>query len=62
MAVDREPLHEGQIDDDAVKRYFDGAEGTSAAAMSVMSHEHDLPPSAVAYRVFKELRTIVQLG
>ena len=58
MASDREPSHEEQIDDDAVKRYFDGAEGTSAAAMSVMSHEHNLPQSSVGYRLSRELGII----
>jgi len=56
--VDPEAVHEGQIDDAVVKRYFDGAEGTSAAAMSVMSHEHNLPASSVGYRLNKELRII----
>ncbi|MCH8988071.1 MAG: class I SAM-dependent methyltransferase [Chloroflexi bacterium] len=58
MALEREPSSEKQIDDDAVKRYFDGAGGTAPAAMSVMSHEHNLPSSAVEYRLSKELGTI----
>ncbi len=58
MALEREPSSEKQIDDDAVKRYFDGAGGTVPAAMSMMSHEHNLPSSAVGYRLSKELGTI----
>lgn len=58
MAGNPEPSHEGQIDDAVVKRYFDGANGTSAAAMSVMSHEHNLPARAIGYRLSKELRII----
>ena len=62
MTVEREPSSGNQIDDVVVKRYFDGAGGTSAAAMSVMSHEHNLPPSSVGYRLIREMDTIVQLG
>lgn len=58
MAADRESSHENQIDDDVVERYFDGASRTAAATMSMMAHEHNLPSSAVAYRLSKELRTI----
>ena len=58
MTVEREPSSEKQIDDDVVRRYFDGAGGTSPAAMSVMSHEHNLPPSSVGYRLSKELGII----
>ncbi len=58
MALEREPSSEKQIDDDAVKRYFDGAGGTAPAAMSMMSHEHNLPSSALEYRLSKELGTI----
>ena len=58
MTVERGPSPGNQIDDAVVKRYFDGAEGTSAAAMSVMSHEHNLPARAVGYRLGRELRTI----
>ena len=57
MIAEREPSSEKQIDDD-VKRYFDGAGGTSAAAMSVMSHEHNPPPNAVEERLGKELGII----
>lgn len=58
MAVEREPPHEEQIDDDVVERYFDGASGTAPAAMSMMAHEHNLPSGAVAYRLSRELRII----
>ncbi len=47
-----------QIDDAAVARYFDGESGTPAAAMSMMVHGYNLPSSAVAYRLSKELKTV----
>ena len=59
MAIDPEPDHERQIDDAAVERYFDGAGGTTApAAMSMMTHEHNLPSDSIRYRLSQELRTI----
>ena len=53
-----EPIGEDQIEDGAVERYFDGGSGTDAATMSMMAHEHDIPSSAVAYRLTRELKTI----
>ena len=58
MIMGHNPFNEDQIDDAAVERYFDGAGGTTPAAMSVMAHEHNLPSSAIAYRLKKELRII----
>jgi len=54
------PYHatEKQIDDAAVKRYFDGARGGTAASVSMMAHEHNLPASAARYRLHKEIGTI----
>jgi SAM-dependent methyltransferase len=49
---------EQQIDDAAVKRYFDSARGGTAATVSMMTHEHNLPASAARYRLHKEIRTI----
>ena len=49
---------EPQIDDDAVKRYFDGADDAAPAALSMMAHEHNLPVSATQYRLNKELRIL----
>jgi len=49
---------ESQIDDGAVKRYFDSARGDTAATVSMMAHEHNLPASAARYRLQKEIRTI----
>lgn len=46
-----------RIDDETVRRYWDGVH-SNAAAMSMMTHEHNLPPSAAAYRLRTELRTI----
>jgi SAM-dependent methyltransferase len=58
-----QPIHsndsaEKQIDDAAVKRYFDGARGGTAATVSMMTHEHNLPTSATRYRLHKEITTI----
>ncbi len=46
------------IDDKAVKRYFDNTNGGSAASVSMMAHEHNLPIDASNYRLKKELGTI----
>ena len=47
-----------QIDDAVVEHYFDGAGGTTAASMSMMAHEHNLPLNAMAQRLAKEQKTI----
>ena len=49
---------EQQIDDAAVKRYFDSARGSTASTVSMMAHEHNLPAGAARYRLHKEIRTI----
>jgi trans-aconitate methyltransferase len=49
---------ENQIDDAAVKRYFDNEKGSTAATVSMMAHEHNLPASAARYRLHKEIRAI----
>ncbi len=49
---------EKEINNAAVKRYFDNAKGGTAATVSMMSHEHNLPDSAARYRLHKEIRTI----
>ena len=49
---------EQQIDDAAVHRYFNGAGGITAAALSMMAHEHNLPASAARYRLSREILTI----
>ena len=49
---------EQQIDDAIVQRYFEGAGGGSAATVSMMAHEHNLPASAARYRLHKEMQTI----
>jgi len=49
---------EQQIDDATVKRYFDGAGGGTAATISMMAHEHNLPACAARYRRHKEISTI----
>jgi len=57
-----EPAPLQQIDDAVVESYFGGtggADGTAGAtAMSMMAHGHNLPSSALAYRLRKELTTI----
>jgi SAM-dependent methyltransferase len=47
-----------QIDDSVVESYFDGAGGKTAAAMSMVAHEHNLPLNAVAHRLANEQRNI----
>lgn len=47
-----------QIDDAAVKKYFDNAKGGTAATVSMMTHEFNLPASAAGYRLQKEIETI----
>ncbi len=47
-----------QIDDAAVQRYFDNAKGGTAATVSMMTHEFNLPASAARYRLQKEVETI----
>ena len=49
---------EAQIDDAAVKKYFDNATGGTAATVSMMTHEFNLPASAARYRLQKEMETI----
>ncbi len=49
---------EQQIDDATVQRYFNGLGSSTAAALSMMAHEHSLPDSAARYRLSKEIRTI----
>ena len=49
---------EQQIDDAAIKRYFDNAKGGTASTVSMMAHEHNLPACAAVYRLNKEIRTI----
>jgi SAM-dependent methyltransferase len=49
---------EAQIDDAAVKKYFDNATGGTAATVSMMTHEFNLPASAARYRLQKEIGTI----
>jgi len=62
MADDQPMNHhdsaEQQIDDAAVKLYFDSARGGTATTVSMMAHEHNLPASAARYRLHKEMRTI----
>ena len=57
-----EPASPQQIDDAVVESYFGGTGGAGgiadAAAMSMMAHEHNLPSSALGYRLRKELATI----
>ena len=61
--ADHQPMNqhnstEPQIDDEAVKRYFDNTTGGTATAVSMMTHEFNLPVSAVRYRLNKEIGTI----
>ena len=56
--MNRHETPEQKIDDATVKRYFDGAGGGTAATVSMMAHEHNLPSNAARYRRHKEMRTI----
>ncbi len=47
-----------QINDAAVKSYFDNAKGGTAATISMMTHEFNLPASSGKYRLKKEVKTI----
>ncbi len=59
MAPDLEQPAGTQIDDEAVRRYFEDPSGTAdPAAMSMMTHEFDLPSKAVEYRLAREVGTI----
>ena len=62
MMTKPEPADPQQIDDSVVESYFGGTGGLDntdgAAAMSMMAHGHNLPLSALAYRLRKELSTI----
>ncbi len=44
-----------QVDNATIKRYFENPKGT-LATVSMMAHEHNLPASATAYRLHKEIR------
>lgn len=50
--------NEQQIDDATVHRYFNDARGSTAATISMMAHEHNLPTNAARYRLSKEIRII----
>ena len=53
------PSAEDQIDDAAVKRYFNATtEGGTAASISMMAHEHNLPLRAAQFRRRKEIEMI----
>jgi len=49
---------EGTIEAEAVRRYFNKPSRGSAAAVSMMAHEHNLPIDAARYRQRKEVQTI----
>ena len=57
-SVNHHDSTEQQIDDAAVKRYFDDTRGGTASSVSMMAHEHNLPACAAEYRLHKEIRTI----
>ncbi len=58
MPMNHHTSNEQQIDDATVQRYFNGLGSSTAAAISMMAHEHSLPDSAARYRLSKEIRTI----
>jgi len=58
MAKTQHDSTEKQIDDAAVKRYFDNTKDGKADSVSMMAHEHNLPANSVRYRLNKEKRSI----
>lgn len=56
--MDQHNARDAQIDDDAVKHYFDGAKDGTAASVSMMTHDYKFPVSAATYRLSKEVKTI----
>ena len=55
--MNEEPAHTPRLDDSTVQRFWDGS-GSNAAAMSMMAHEHNLPPRSAAYRLQSEINTL----
>ncbi len=55
--MNKEPENTPQLDDSTVKRFWNGS-GSNAAAMSMMAHEHNLPPRSAAYRLQSEINTL----
>ena len=56
MTDDQPKEGKQQIDNAAIKRYFENPEGGTAATVSMMAHEHNLPASATTYRLHKEIQ------
>jgi len=52
-----DPIDKAVIDDETVRRYFDGV-GAAAAAASYMAHERDMPAGMVRYRFRREQQAI----
>lgn len=46
------------LNNSAIKRYFDDTKRGSATSVSMMTHEYNFPKSAATYRLRKEQRTI----
>jgi len=49
---------ENQLDNSAIKRYFEKTNKGSASSVSMMTHDYNFPTSAATYRLGKEQRTI----
>jgi SAM-dependent methyltransferase len=47
-----------QVDNAAIKRYFENPAGGTATTVSMMAHEHNLPAGAARYRLRQEIRSI----
>lgn len=58
VRMKRSTSGDGMIDPDAVSRYFGKLGQGSAAAVSMMAQEHDLPSDAAAYRLRNEVQAI----
>ena len=57
LPINNKDSIEHQIDDAAIKRYFENAKGGTASTVSMMAHENNLPARAAKYRLNKEIRT-----
>lgn len=56
--MDQHNTRDKQIDNAAVKRYFDSAKDGTADTVSMMTHDYKFPASAAKYRLSKEVKTI----
>ncbi|PCJ66699.1 MAG: hypothetical protein COA58_04360 [Bacteroidetes bacterium] len=58
MIDDQSNEDEHQLNNRAIKRYFEKTNKGSASSVSMMTHEYNFPTSAATYRLRKEQRTL----